>query len=288
MLNRLDQMSTEEAENVLRQCCGATLWCRKMVEMRPFVQATCLHDAADRVFDQFLDDDWIEAFECHPKIGDLESMKLKFAGNDRWSSGEQSGICQADQDTLRALVELNRTYQAKFGYIFIICASGKSAAQMLAAIRDRIVHDPATELKIAAEQQRQITHLRIDKLLQTTHTTQHPMRSPITTHVLNTATGQPATGILVTLQSLDVAEACEVGRGVTDAEGRITHGLIGVDDFHSGTYQLRFEVASYFEALGAECFYPSVVIMFKVSPDQTHYHVPLLISPFGFTTYRGS
>ncbi len=125
----------------------------------PFVRNTA--------FDSIRESDWREAFDCHPKIGDVESLKMKFAGNQQWSAGEQAGMSMADEQTIANLVQANKDYERRFGYIFIVCATGKSAAQMLALLEQRLSNHPETELKVAADEQRKITHLRIDKLLRT-------------------------------------------------------------------------------------------------------------------------
>lgn len=114
------------------------------------------------------------------------------------------------------------------------------------------------------------------------------MQSPITTHVLDTSIGRPAANVAVRLwrridQTLD-----QVGHGATDANGRILTGLIETADFKPGEYQLQFDTAAYFRAMGVEPFYPRVTIEFMVSPGEVHYHVPLLLSRFGYSTYRGS
>lgn len=111
--------------------------------------------------------DLLEAFSHHPQIGaDLESLRKKFAATATWSAGEQSAINTADEMTLLGLVEWNRDYLAKFGYIFIVCATGKSAAEMLALLRARLPNDLEAELNIAAAEQAKILHLRLDKLLE--------------------------------------------------------------------------------------------------------------------------
>ncbi len=160
-LNGLDRESFIDR---IRECCGSTEWSREMERYRPFGDGSAVHQAADHAFDRLSDSDWIEAFQCHPKLGDLDSLKLKFAGNRRWSASEQASVVSADESTLRALADGNTEYQAKFGFIFILCASGKSAEQMLVHLRQRLVLDPSTELRNAAREQRLITHLRIDKL----------------------------------------------------------------------------------------------------------------------------
>lgn len=114
------------------------------------------------------------------------------------------------------------------------------------------------------------------------------MRSPITSHVLDTALGQPAAGIAIQLTFVDGDRQTLVGKGTTDADGRVSEGLIQVSQFQPGTYRIQFDVEAYFAASNTQCFYPDVTITFKVSPGQSHYHIPLLVSPFGYTTYRGS
>ena len=114
------------------------------------------------------------------------------------------------------------------------------------------------------------------------------MRSPITTHVLDTARGCPAAGVRIELFVVNENESTKLGESITDADGRVTTGLIESDQFRPGVYELRFAVQGYYAADGIECFFPRVAITFQVTAGQTHYHVPLLLSPFGYTTYRGS
>jgi 2-oxo-4-hydroxy-4-carboxy-5-ureidoimidazoline decarboxylase len=112
------------------------------------------------------EDDWKEAFTHHPRIGDLASLKEKFAGTAAWASGEQSGALSASDETLKALAEANRLYEEKFGYIFIVCATGKPAEEMLALLKERLNNNPEEEIRIAADEQNKITRLRIEKLLE--------------------------------------------------------------------------------------------------------------------------
>tara|TARA_R110002049_G_scaffold2750_8_gene22209 strand:- start:146197 stop:146535 length:339 start_codon:yes stop_codon:yes gene_type:complete len=112
------------------------------------------------------------------------------------------------------------------------------------------------------------------------------MNSPITTHVLDTSRGCPAAGIQVSLYRGDQPDP--IGRGETDADGRIMTGLVASDDFQPGIYRLRFETAEYFQRLERSSFYPEVIIAFETEAGQEHYHVPLLLAPFGYSTYRGS
>ena len=107
---------------------------------------------------------WLEAFGGHPKIGDLDSLRMRLAGNKQWSAGEQAGVEVANEETLQRLADGNREYEQRFGYVFIVCATGKTAAEMLALLESRLRNDDSTELSAASEEQRKITHLRLGKL----------------------------------------------------------------------------------------------------------------------------
>lgn len=163
-LSWLNGLSTKDAIAVFRRCCGSTTWCERMAASLPLASLEETTRSADEVFDRLDDDAWLEAFAAHPRIGDFESLKMKYAGNQEWSGGEQAGAAEADDATLHRLAEGNAAYEARFGYRFIVCATGKSAAQMLALLEERLGDAPTDELKIAAVEQRKITHLRLAKL----------------------------------------------------------------------------------------------------------------------------
>ncbi len=114
--------------------------------------------------DKLSDCEWLEAFACHPQIGDMNSLRMKYAGNREWSAGEQAGVNAADEAILQALANGNAEYKEKFGFIFIVCATGKSAAEMLGILESRLPLSYAEEIVNAAREQRKITHLRIDKM----------------------------------------------------------------------------------------------------------------------------
>lgn len=160
----LNEFDAAAAAEQFRKCCGAESWVTQMVAARPFADGAALRASAETCFDKLQRDDWLAAFNSHPRIGDLSSLRMKFAGNKQWSASEQSGMNAADEETIRRLAEGNRLYDERFGYPFIICATGKSAAEMCAALYDRLKHDAASELPIAADEQRKITRLRLEKL----------------------------------------------------------------------------------------------------------------------------
>lgn len=136
-----------------------------MARGRPYGSWDTLLQAAESVADGLLRDDWLEAFSHHPRIGDLDNLRRRFADTASWSEGEQASVAGANEQVLADLAEGNRRYEARFGYIFIVCASGRSAEEMLGLLRQRLPNAPDDEWKVAAEQQRRITALRLDKLL---------------------------------------------------------------------------------------------------------------------------
>jgi allantoicase len=136
-----------------------------MANARPYTSLENLIASANDIWWSLQSDDWLEAFRSHPKIGEKKTAAPVSDRSQQWSGQEQSGVAQASRETVDALAALNWAYEQKFGYIFIICATGKTSDEMLAALRKRIEHDPATELPIAAAEQSQITELRLKKLV---------------------------------------------------------------------------------------------------------------------------
>lgn len=164
-LHQLNILPKEQLEEELFKCCGSTAWVNKMLPFFPAEDLIEILEDAEEQWYQCSEEDWLEAFTHHPKIGDVESLKKKFASTATWASGEQSGAAAASQQTMEALAKGNDDYEHKFGYIFIVCATGKSAAEMLQLLQQRLPNNPSEEIKIAADEQNKITKLRIEKLL---------------------------------------------------------------------------------------------------------------------------
>jgi 2-oxo-4-hydroxy-4-carboxy-5-ureidoimidazoline decarboxylase len=160
----LNTLPEDTARQEFHKCCGAKWWCEQMNEARPFADATAIPVAADRAFDAMPGQAWLEAFGGHPKIGDLDSLRMRLAGNKQWSAGEQAGVEVADEETLQKLADRNREYEQRFRYVFIVCATGKTAAEMLALLELRLRNNDSKELRVASQEQRKITHLRLGKL----------------------------------------------------------------------------------------------------------------------------
>ena len=164
-LGALNRMPAAEAEAVFRGCCGSARWARQMAARRPFATPADLYAAADAAWWALGAEDWRVAFAQHPRIGDVGALREKFGQSAAWSSQEQAGVGGAPEDVLAALAEGNRAYEDRFGYLFIVCATGKTAGEMLEVLEQRLGNAPAEELREAAEQQRQITRLRLEKWL---------------------------------------------------------------------------------------------------------------------------
>lgn len=165
-LTRLNALPAAEARAELLKCCGSARWAEGVAARRPFRTEEELFEAADRVWGGLSPEDWLEAFRGHPKIGERKAAAEVSEEARRWSEREQAGASVARPATLAALGAGNRVYEEKFGFIFIVCAQGKSAEEMLAALEARLHNERGAELRVAAEQQRLITRLRLQKLLE--------------------------------------------------------------------------------------------------------------------------
>lgn len=161
----LDALPPSAAREALARCCGSARWVERMLAARPFASDATLFAQADRIWRELDAQDYLEAFSHHPQIGaDLAELARKFGSTADWSASEQAGAIHAERATLEALRDGNREYFDRFGFIFIVCATGKTAPEMLALLRARLPNDRATELSIAASEQAKITKLRLEKL----------------------------------------------------------------------------------------------------------------------------
>ncbi|WP_026462890.1 2-oxo-4-hydroxy-4-carboxy-5-ureidoimidazoline decarboxylase [Adhaeribacter aquaticus] len=161
-LNNLDKATLKE---VLSKCCGATAWVEQMSAAFPINYKEQLFLNAEVIWNNLSEKDWLEAFQYHPKIGDLNAIKEKFASTSQWAAGEQASVNHTSETILQEIAKGNQAYEEKFGFIFIVCATGKSAEEMLAILRSRLPNSPAEEIKIAMGEQGKITQLRLEKLL---------------------------------------------------------------------------------------------------------------------------
>ncbi|XP_058104246.1 uric acid degradation bifunctional protein TTL isoform X2 [Magnolia sinica] len=338
---RAEPMDSAINETDFLSCCGSTKFAKEMARAAPFASCEQAVEAAREIWRNRVDvNGWLEAFAAHPQIGDSSSSIKKTETSAEWSKGEQStALATATDSTLQELFEWNALYRQKFGFVFLICASGRSSPEILAELKKRYPNRPIVELEIAGEEQMKVTELRLAKLFtakaKTTSpvTTQHPAvlsekpkdrlsvigahliaatdpsptkasrvsgrsRPPITTHVLDVSRGRPAAGIEVQLEmwagaqhrpsfgKKDSGEWVFQGSSVTDTDGR-SGALMGIiDNITPGIYRISFNTGKY----SPSGFFPYVSIVFEIKESQTaeHFHVPLLLSPFSFSTYRGS
>lgn len=165
-LEWFNSIPNDEAFKEFLSCCGSERWASQMVKCRPFENAEQLRDHARDVWLKLDTADWLEAFRSHPKIGERKAEASASQKAQQWSGQEQSGVHNASRQTLDSIAALNQEYAAKFGYIFIVCATGKSSEEMLAILRQRLANEPDDELRIAANEQAKITELRLGKLFE--------------------------------------------------------------------------------------------------------------------------
>ena len=164
-LEEINNVSDEQAYSIFESCCCATHWIKGMVNARPFIDSEALFAASEQCFSILNEQDFLQAFEGHPQIGDLSTLQKKYANTSGSASHEQSGMSSAETIVLEEMVQLNKDYLAKFGFIFIVCASGKSALQMLELIKNRMGNERLSELTIAGNEQAKITKIRLEKLV---------------------------------------------------------------------------------------------------------------------------
>ncbi|KAE9611143.1 putative hydroxyisourate hydrolase, 2-oxo-4-hydroxy-4-carboxy-5-ureidoimidazoline decarboxylase [Lupinus albus] len=321
-------------------CCGSTRFGKEMVLASPFSSLQQSISIARHIWFNNVDvNAWLQAFSSHPQIGQSHSPSLASQTSAQWSKGEQStALATATGSSLQELSEWNAKYMNKFGFVFLICASGRSTDEILAELKKRYTNRPIVEFEIAAQEQMKITELRLAKLFSskenissttdkdfvavskkaedrisiigghvTSDSTNSPGKSiqlpsrtrpPITTHVLDVSRGAPAAGIEVLLEAwrgtqprptfgiADGGSWIVQGSSTTDSDGRSGQLLSIVDDVNPGIYRISFNTGKY----NPNGFFPYVSIVFEIleSQKKQHFHVPLLLSPFSFSTYRGS
>jgi 2-oxo-4-hydroxy-4-carboxy-5-ureidoimidazoline decarboxylase len=162
-LQALNSLDSKEAEQWFSQCCAAPKWFKGISQARPFADIHTVLQSAKDIWHQCSTSEFLIAFEAHPMIGDVNSLREKYAATKNIASNEQQGATDADDETLQNLATANHEYLNRHGFIFIICASGLSANTMLDAITLRLQNDTATEMTLAAAEQIKITLLRLEK-----------------------------------------------------------------------------------------------------------------------------
>ncbi len=291
-LAEFNDLTDSAARRELLACCNAATWADAVASGRPYTSAEDLLAASDRAVAALSQADLAEALAGHPRIGDRALTGP--------SAREQAGVSAADPDLADRLAAGNAEYERRFGHIYLACATGRDAASLLAFLRQRLANDPDTEWRVVAGELAKINQIRLRALVDSRPSGAVPVGSvgpvgpvgsvgsEISTHVLDAVTGTPASGVVVRLER---SGGGEIGRASTSADGRISG--FGVGAVPAGTYRLVFETGPYLAATharagGGEPFYPEVAVTFAVDGQRPRYHVPLLLGPYSYTTYRGS
>jgi 2-oxo-4-hydroxy-4-carboxy-5-ureidoimidazoline decarboxylase len=165
VLARWNQLPAPEAAQEILPCCGSVAWARAMSARRPILDEATLLAGSDKIWNHLQTHDWMEAFSKHPRIGERKAPQAASSQSASWSTQEQKDVAAANADVLSALAKANSEYEQKFNRVFIVCATGKSASEMLDILYHRLQNDDATELQAAAEEQRKITNIRLQKWL---------------------------------------------------------------------------------------------------------------------------
>jgi OHCU decarboxylase len=168
-LREFNRHNREAAAEALMTCCGSPRWAAELADARPFEDLEALISRAGSIWRGLTPVDWLEAFSHHPKIGGKKAQRSQTEQERKWSEQEQAAVVATKEESLEELERLNRAYENRFGYIFIVCATGKSTDEMIGLLRARTENDPETELRIAAREQQKITELRLRKLFEIPH-----------------------------------------------------------------------------------------------------------------------
>ncbi|WP_063784177.1 2-oxo-4-hydroxy-4-carboxy-5-ureidoimidazoline decarboxylase [Streptomyces sp. SBT349] len=269
-INGADERAVRRA---LRRVCASSAWGARVVAARPFNGAESLLAANDAAVAALATTDLAEALAAHPPIGRPDS-------GDAASAREQAGMADAPADLRAEMLALNLAYQDRFGHIFLICATGLTGEQLRDALHLRLGASPEAEWETVRAELGKINRLRLTRLAESAAT--------VSTHVLDTAAGHPAAGIPVTLSTAPAPTGAWTAHAasLTDRDGRCADLPALPGD--AALARLTFAVEPYLAgAGGGAAFFPEVTAAFAVVPGE-HYHVPLLLSPFGYSVYRGS
>ncbi|NUR57697.1 MAG: 2-oxo-4-hydroxy-4-carboxy-5-ureidoimidazoline decarboxylase [Catenulispora sp.] len=275
----LHDASDGELRALLRSCLAVPRWIDEVAAGAPFASPADLLDRARRAADPLEPAEIEQALADHPRIGEQPRGGSRSAA---FSRAEQQAPDADDAELATRIAAGNAAYEERFGRVFLIRAAGRTRAEIHREQQRRLALDDAADLPVVAGELRQIALLRLERLLAESQAT----RSHVTTHVLDAARGVPASGLDVTLEQPADGAWTVVGRGRTDADGRVT--MLGPAALPAGRYRVTFGTGAYFAAQGTSTFYPEVVVVIELADPAAHYHVPLLLSPFAYSTYRGS
>jgi len=257
---------------------------------RPFNGVGQLFAAMKAVVEALTAERQRELIGVHP---DLANKPQQAAGLTTESKAEQgsAGLGHLTVAEAEALTRLNADYRAKFGFPYIVCARRHTRDSILRDCTRRLQNDEATEARRAIDEICRIAALRLDQLVEADD--RLPVTGRLSTHVLDSHGGKPAAGIPVELVELaELGESRLIARTVTNDDGRTEAPLIGGRPLPIGRYELTFRMGPYFASRGVPLSEPPfldvIPIRFAISEPEAHYHVPLLVTPWSYSTYRGS
>ncbi|KAF5842048.1 hypothetical protein DUNSADRAFT_9616 [Dunaliella salina] len=312
--------------------CASKEFANRLSRAGPFPDLEAALHAARSIWWSVPVTEWLAAFSAHPRIGGQRfgnpnsNSHPSHKAFDAHSSTEQAAASSSMTPSVQEeLARWNQQYFDKFGHVFLICAKGRPAQDILASLQSRYHRLPYEELQAAAGEQMKITEQRLAGLLEgpssgaldaqgraharanqqvlsqlAASSPSQPLRSPITSHVLDTALGVPARGLPLVLHKLDEHSKLweVVSQSITNEDGRAGNLLPPSNYLAPGRYSVRFDTATYLAACKAKHpgyyanvpFYPEATVCFEIEPAKAteHYHIPLLLSPYGYSTYRGS
>ncbi|QTT76323.1 2-oxo-4-hydroxy-4-carboxy-5-ureidoimidazoline decarboxylase [Streptomyces mobaraensis NBRC 13819 = DSM 40847] len=275
-LTRFNAADDGAARAALSEVCASTAWVEELLRGRPYPDVRALLAASDAAVARLDAAGLDEALAGHPPIG-------RPTPGDAVSAGEQRGMTGAPPALAAEVRELNLAYRERFGHVFLVCATGLTAEELRDALRRRIGNPPDREREVTRAELGRINRLRLTRLTESTPTE----TATVSTHVLDTAAGRPAAGVTVALTARTRGAWSAVGTAETDGDGRC--GGLPALPGEATHARLRFDVGPHLsrERAGGAAFFPEVTAVFAVAPGE-HYHVPLLLSPFGYSVYRGS
>ena len=257
---------------------------------RPFAGVNALFAAMTAPVAQASEDLRLKLIKSHP---DLADKTKRAAGLTAESTAEQNsaGLDRLSDAEYEAFERVNNAYRAKFGFPYIVCVRRHTRDSILADFERRLPHDAATETKTSIAEICRIAGLRLDQLV--TANDRLPVYGRLSTHVLDTHSGKPAAGIALELiERSHLGASRVVAKAVTNADGRTDQPLIGGRPVPIGRYELNFSVGEYFRErsvpLSEPPFLDDIALRFSVSEPEGHLHVPLLVTPWSYATYRGS
>ena len=296
MIRNPPALTADDLRDALPPALAVRRWADDLLAGAPYPSLDALVEAATTAATPLTEAEVDEALAAHPRIGERPTAAHGEA-EARFSRAEQASSDADDAELAARLAAGNRAYEDRFGRVFLIRAAGRTRAEILAELERRLRLDDDAELATVAAQLREIMALRLratfaDDDASAAPADEPPAPSLVTTHVLDTASGRPAPGVPVRLEALSGGDGpSEVGSGVTDDDGRVR--TLGPATLAPGPYRLTFDTAEYLaesadESTGTGAFFPEVAVTFVVGLDDAHLHVPLLLSPFGYSTYRGS